>query len=170
MDLKDKDVYISSPYIHHTSGNPSISVVRRVKDVYQVIDLNMIGLLEELKLIEYNSLHDKIIKSVYMFGSSILGLIALALIGYGTYVLGALMFSLGTVDFLHDVFKSIVAVTIGLAMFDLSKQIMEHEVLFKSFDKEENREFKILAKFLVSIIIALSIETLMVVFKILMLR
>ena len=71
MDLKDKDVYISSPYIHHTSGNPSISVVRRVKDVYQVIDLNMIGLLEELKLIEYNSLHDKIIKSVYMFGSSI---------------------------------------------------------------------------------------------------
>jgi hypothetical protein len=166
VDLKDKDVYISSPYIHHTSGNPSISVVRRVKDVYQVIDLNMIGLLEELKLIEYNSLHDKIIKSVYMFGSSILGLIALALIGYGTYVLGALMFSLGTVDFLHDVFKSIVAVTIGLAMFDLSKQIMEHEVLFKSFDKEENREFKILAKFLVSIIIALSIETLMVVFKI----
>ena len=166
VDLKDNDVYISSPYIHHTSGNPSISVVRRIGDTYQVIDLNMILLLEELRLIEYNSLHEKIIKSVYIFGASILGFISLALIGYGTYVLIALMFSLGTVDFLHDVFKSIVAVTIGLAMFDLSKQIMEHEVLFKSCDKEENREFKILAKFLVSIIIALSIETLMVVFKI----
>lgn len=166
ISLKDNDVYISSPYIHHTSGKPSISVVRRVGDLYQVIDLNMVSLLEELRLIEYNSLHEQIIKSVYMFGASVLGLISLALIGYGTYVLLALMFSLGEVDFLHDVFKSIVAVTIGLAMFDLSKQIMEQEVLFKSFDKEEHREFKILAKFLVSIIIALSIETLMVVFKI----
>lgn len=166
ISLKDNDVYISSPYIHHTSGNPSISVVRRVGDSYQVIDLNMISLLEELRLIEYNSIHERIIKSVYIFGASVLGFISLALIGYGTYVLIALMFSLGAVDFLHDVFKSIVAVTIGLAMFDLSRQIMEHEVLFKSFDKEENREFKILGKFLVSIIIALSIETLMVVFKI----
>ncbi len=166
VNLKDNDVYISSPYIHHTSGNPSISVVRRVGDIYQVIDLNMILLLEELRLIEYNSLHDRVIKSVYIFGASVLGFIALALIGYGTYILGALMFSLGAVDFLHDVFKSIVAVTIGLAMFDLSRQIIEHEVLFKSFDEEENREFKILGKFLVSIIIALSIETLMVVFKI----
>lgn len=166
VDLKDNDVYISSPYIHHTSGNPCISVVRRIGNEYQVVDLNMILLLEELKLIEYNSLHERIIRSVYIFGSSILGLISLALMGYGTYVLFALMFSLATADFLHDVFKSIVAVTIGLAMFDLSKQIMEQEVLFKSFDKEENREFKILGKFLVSIIIALSIETLMVVFKI----
>jgi hypothetical protein len=81
-------------------------------------------------------------------------------------VLAALMFSVTVSDLLHDVFKSIVAVTIGLAMFDLSRQIIEHEVLFKSFHKEENREYKMLGKFLISIIIALSIETLMVVFKI----
>lgn len=166
VNLEDNDVYISSPYIHHTSGNPSISVVHRVGHVYHVIDLNMVLLLEELKLIEYNSTHEKVIKSVYMLGASILGVISLALIGYGGYLLFALMFSTGINNFLHDVFKSIVAVTIGLAMFDLSRQIIEHEVLFKSFDKEDNREFKILAKFLVSIVIALSIETLMVVFKI----
>lgn len=166
VNLKDSDVYISSPYIHHTSGNPSISVVKKVGDSYQVIDLNMIQLLEDLRLIEYNSTHERIIKSIYIFGASILGVIALALIGYGAFVLAALMISITQADFLHDVFKSIVSVTIGLAMFDLSRQIIEHEVLFKSFDKEENREFKILAKFLVSIVIALSIETLMVVFKI----
>jgi len=166
IDLKDNDVFISSPYVHHTSGNPSISVVQRVGDIYYVIDINMILLFEELKLIEYNSIHEKAIKLVYMFGASILGFISLSLIGYGAYVLVALMFSLSVSDFLHDVFKSIVAVTIGLAMFDLSRQIIEHEVLFKSFHKEKNREFKMLGKFLVSIIIALSIETLMVVFKI----
>lgn len=166
INLKDNDVFITSPYIHHTSGQPSISVVRRIGDIYYVIDINMLSLLEELKLIEYNSLHEKVIKSVYIAGASILGLIAFSLIGYGGYVLASLMFSLSASDFLHDVFKSIVAVTIGLAMFDLSRQIVEHEVLFKSFHKEENREFKMLGKFLVSIIIALSIETLMVVFKI----
>ena len=166
IDLKDNDVFISSPYIHHTSGNPSISVVHRVGDGYYVIDINMVLLFEELKLIEYNSIHEKAIKLVYIFGASILGLISLSLIGYGAYVLVTLMFSLSVSNFLHDVFKSIVAVTIGLAMFDLSRQIIEHEVLFKSFHKEENREFKMLGKFLVSIIIALSIETLMVVFKI----
>jgi len=166
INLKDNDVFISSPYIHHTSGNPSISVVRRIGEVYYVIDINMILLLEELRLIEYNSLHEKTIKFVYILGATLLGLISLSLIGYGAYVLGALMFSLTVADYLHDVFKSIVAVTIGLAMFDLSRQIIEHEVLFKSFHKEENREFKMLGKFLISIIIALSIETLMVVFKI----
>ncbi|MEA1920380.1 MAG: hypothetical protein U9N52_11100 [Campylobacterota bacterium] len=166
VNLKDNDVYISSPYIHHSSGNPSISVVRKIGDSYHVIDINMILLLEELRLIEYNSTHEKVIKAVYIFGASILGLISFALMGYGAYVLLALMFAISSADFLHDIFKSIVAVTIGLAMFDLSRQIIEHEVLFKSFDKEENREFKILGKFLVSIVIALSIETLMVVFKI----
>ena len=166
INLKHNDVYISSPYIHHTSGNPSISVVYRVEDSYYVIDVNMVHLLEELRLIEYNSIHEKVIKFVYIFGATILGLISFSLIGYGAYVLAAVMFSLSVDDFLHDVFKSIVAVTIGLAMFDLSRQIMENEVLFKTFHKEDSREFKMLGKFLISIIIALSIETLMVVFKI----
>jgi hypothetical protein len=166
VDLKHNDVFISSPYIHQISGKPSISVVRRVEDIYFVIDINMMYLLEELRLIEYNSFHERVIKFVYIFGASILGLIAFSLIGYGAYILVSVMFSLSVNHFLHDVFNSIVAVTIGLAMFDLSRQIMEHEVLFKSFHKEEDREFKMLGKFLISIIIALSIETLMVVFKI----
>ena len=166
VNLKHNDVYISSPYIHHTSGKPSISVVYRYEEQYYVMDINMVYLLEELRLIEYNSFHEKVIKLVYITGATILGLIALSLIGYGGYVLAAVIFSTSVDDFLHDVFKSIVAVTIGLAMFDLSRQIMEHEVLFKSFHKEKDREFKMLGKFLISIIIALSIETLMVVFKI----
>jgi len=166
VDLKHNDVYISSPYIHHSSGKPSISVVYKYQEQYFVMDINMVHLLEELRLIEYNSFHDKVIKSVYITGATILGVIALSLIGYGGYVLASVIFSTPVHDFLHDVFKSIVAVTIGLAMFDLSRQIMENEVLFKSFHKEKDREFKMLGKFLISIIIALSIETLMVVFKI----
>ena len=166
IDIQENGVFISNPYIHHTTGKPSISVVHRVGDTYYVFDMNLILLLEELQLIEYNSFHERYMKFVYVTGATLLSFIALSLIGYGAYVLGSLMFSLTTSDFLHDVFKSIVSVTIGLAIFDLSKQIIEHEVLYKSFHKEENQEFKMLGKFLIAIIIALSIETLMVVFKI----
>ena len=59
-----------------------------------------------------------------------------------------------------------IASTLGIAIFDLAKQIIEHEVIFHSFTHDEAREYKVLGKFLVSIIIALLIETLMVVFKI----
>ena len=168
VTIKDKGVFISNPYIHHKTGKPSISIVHRDGENYNVFDVNLILLLEELKLIEYNTLHERYMKFVYIVGATLLSFISLSLIGYGAYVLVALMFSLSTSDFLHDVFKSIIAVTIGLAMFDLSKQIIEHEVLFKKFEKEEDQEFKVLAKFLISIIIALSIETLMVVFKIIL--
>jgi hypothetical protein len=165
IDIEDKEIYVSNPYLHHTTGKPSISVVHRINNLYYVFDINLIQLLEELKLIEYNTLHERFIKVVYVIAATLLTFISLTLIGYGAYILGALLFFMSTSDFLHDVFKSIIAVTIGLAMFDLSKQIMEHEVLYKSFHKEKDHEYKVLGKFLISIIIALSIETLMIVFK-----
>lgn len=166
VNLDDGEVFISNPYMHHSTGKPSVSVVHRVGEVYYVLDINLVLLLEELKLIEYNSVHEKFIKLVYLTGATLLSFIALSLIGYGAYVLIALMTSLGTSNFLHDVFKAIIAVTIGLAMFDLSKQIMEHDVLFRSLHTDKDQQFHVLANFLISIIIALSIETLMVVFKI----
>ena len=70
------------------------------------------------------------------------------------------------IDFLHDIFKSIISITLGLAIFDLAKQIFEHEVIYHSFEHKEAQEYKVLGKFVISIVIALLIETLMVVFKI----
>ncbi len=64
------------------------------------------------------------------------------------------------------VFRSIIALTLGMAIFDLSKTILEHEVFYKSLSRDNNLENRLLARFLTSIIIALSIESLMVVFKI----
>jgi hypothetical protein len=100
-----------------------------------------------------------------MFGSGLLVAISLALLFYGGYTFLMTFFG-GHEDFLHDVFRGIIAATLGIAIFDLAKQIIEHEVIFHSFTHDEAREYKVLGKFLVSIIIALLIETLMVVFKI----
>lgn len=166
MVLNAENIYVSNPYIHYRTGKASISAVHCLDGIFYVFDIDLIELLEELKLIEYNKIHDKFKRAVYLIGSSMLALVSVALIVYGFYIFAAILFSTEDVDFLHDVFKSIIAITLGLAIYDLAKQIFEHEVLFQSFHHPEDKQYKVLGKFLISIVIALSIETLMVVFKI----
>lgn len=166
LNLNQDGIYISNPYIHYRTGKASVSVVYARDDLYYVFDINLIHLLEELKLIEYNSIHDKFKRMIYFLGSSFLAIVSLALIIYGGYVFVTLMFTLKDADFLHDIFKSIISMTLGLAIFDFARQIFEHEVMFQSFHQPEEKAYKMLSKFLIAIIIALAIETLMVVFKI----
>ena len=64
------------------------------------------------------------------------------------------------------IFKPIVSLTLSLAIFDLAKTILEQEVFFKSYSRNSSSEINMFVKFLITIIIALSIETLMLVFKI----
>ncbi len=165
MVLNDNGVYISNPYIHYRTGKASLSVVHFINDIYYVFDVDLISLLEELKLIDFNHTHDNIKRTIYFLGSATLTLVSISLIIYGLYVFGKNIFSSTELDLLHDSFKSIIAVTLGLAIFDLAKQIFEHEVLFQSLEHDEDKQYKVLGRFLISIIIALSIETLLVVFK-----
>ncbi|NQY54557.1 MAG: hypothetical protein HRT42_13410 [Campylobacteraceae bacterium] len=67
---------------------------------------------------------------------------------------------------LEMIFKPIVSLTLSLAIFDLAKTILEQEVFFKSYSRNSSSEINMFVKFLITIIIALSIETLMLVFKI----
>lgn len=166
MELDSNGFYISNPYIHYRTGKASISVVRKINDTYYVFDIHLIELLENLKLIEYNRMYDKFRRTVYFVGSTLLALVSIALILYGGYVFGKIILTFNDADFLHDVFKSIIAITLGLAIYDLAKQIFEHEVIYESFHHPEDKQYKVLGKFIISIVIALSIETLMVVFKI----
>jgi hypothetical protein len=69
---------------------------------------------------------------------------------------------------IHTIFKPIIAATLGLAIFDLAKTILEQEVFYKSYSKHNKEEVRVFTKFLFTILIALAIETLMVVFKIAM--
>ena len=166
LSLDEKGMYISNPYIHYRTGKASISAVIFAENKYKIFDINLVSLLEHLRLIEHNSKYEKAKKAVYSLGSFLLSFVAIMLILYGGYKFIAQLIEPGNVDFLQGIFKSIIAITLGLAIFDLAKQIFEHEVLFQSFSHPEDKQYKVLGKFLISIVIALSIETLMVVFKI----
>lgn len=163
--LDSDEFYLSSPYIHHYTGYASISIVYKVGDTYYIFDIDLIAILEELNLLEYNRIHDKFTRVIYFLSATVLAIIAFILIIYGGYELHVLFGEIDTPQFFNSIFTSIISVTLGIAIFDLAKQIFEHEVLFHPFAHDKNKQYKALGKFLVSIMVALSIETLMVVFK-----
>ncbi len=62
-------------------------------------------------------------------------------------------------------FKATILLTLSLAVFDLAKTVIEEEVLGRHKENNISGPNKTMVKFLGSIIIALSIEALMLVFK-----
>ena len=66
---------------------------------------------------------------------------------------------------IDDMFKATILLTLSLAIFDLAKTLIEEEILGRHKETNISGPHKTMVKFLGSIIIALSIEALMLVFK-----
>ena len=164
--FNDKNIFITNPYLHHRTGKSSITVVKLQDGQFIVYDVDLLKLLEELRLIEHNSKFDTLNRFVYALGGYSLSIISLFLILYGGFVFLDIFISSKQDYIINEMFTSIIAITLGLAIYDLAKTIITHEVLFKNIEDDKNGQYQILGKFLISIIIALSIESLMVVFKI----
>ena len=104
--------------------------------------------------------------SKFVYASFSLALMAVALLlfvkgvgsflSFGTHVL--------SID-INDMFKATILLTLALAIFDLVKAIFEEEVLGKEKKEGSGDGHQTMIRFLGSIIIALSIEALMLVFK-----
>jgi hypothetical protein len=157
--------YISSPYICAHTGKSTITVVKQMNNHLMVMDFNLMRLLSELDYVGRNVFFDKMTKYTYGSIGYGLALFALILVGYSLFNF-SMFIIFGDAKLLETIFKSIIALTLGLAIFDLAKNLLEHEVIYKENSTDEHGDNKILSKFLISIIIALSIESLMVVFKI----
>jgi hypothetical protein len=84
---------------------------------------------------------------------------------YGLVSFGMYLFSDAAMD-LEVVFKPVIALTLGLAVFDLGKTIFEQEVLPRTQKISDVFNPKSLITFMSSIMIALLIEALLIVFKI----
>jgi hypothetical protein len=162
--INEKGEYISSPYICTVTGNTIITTIKKVEDNYLVMDFNLITLVEELGYVTHAQFFTRFNKFIY------------GLIGYGLTALSAILIFYSFIAFgsyiFHDAsliqvtFKSIISLTLGLAVFDLSKNLLEHEVVYKNNHPHEKNDSKMFIKFLISIITALSIEALMLVLKI----
>ncbi|PHR56356.1 MAG: hypothetical protein COA44_08340 [Arcobacter sp.] len=165
VKFRDDGMYISNAYINSRSATPYITITILFENEYIVFDFELYALLKELSLIDGHEIFSKFTRYVYGLFGFILAGFSLALVSYSIYIIGVFLGG-NSEDLLSGLFRSIIALTLGLAIFDLSKTILEHEVFYKSLSRKNNLENRLLARFLTSIIIALSIEALMVVFKI----
>lgn len=170
VSFEKESINISNPYLHHITGLPTLTAVKHQNNEYLVVDFDLMRLLEELRLVEHNNTFDKLNVYVMASGGVLLGIVAIFLMLYGGYVFfHMLFFEEIRKTVIHKVFTSIISINIGFAIYDLAKNIIENDVLFRTFNYGQDLlEQKTLTKFLTSIIIALSIESLMVTFKIIL--
>ena len=164
LNIKENGFAFTKPYQSATTGTTCITVSKKEDDEIVFLDFDLEILLERLGLIEKNKFFSSITKSFYIIAGFFMMFLSLVAIIYAgvDFVTNLMNNKLG----IDTIFKPIIATTLGLAIFDLAKTILEQEVYFKSYIKDSKIEMKTLTKFLVTILIALSIETLMVVFKI----
>ncbi len=164
--LDGKEHYLSSPYISTKSNKYVITLVIKVEDRLIALDFDLYKLLQDFN---YTGFMSKLFlfctKCVYGIIGLSLALFAVILVCYAIYDF-LKFFTDQNMSILQSSFKSLIALTLGLAIFDLAKNLLEHEVVLKDYHSKAHGGNELLVKFLISIVIALSIEALMMVFKI----
>ncbi|SFV64885.1 N-linked glycosylation glycosyltransferase PglG [hydrothermal vent metagenome] len=128
------------------------------------IDISLENILKTVHPTSIDSVFGKVRKYAYGSFAFALGAVALLLFMQGVTQLLSNGFAFHTVS-ITDMFESTILLTLSLAIFDLVRAIFEEEVLSSNKKHEDGDIHKTMVRFLGSIIIALSIESLMLVFK-----
>ncbi len=102
----------------------------------------------------------------YAYATFAFALIAVALL---LFLNGVQSFFIQEITITHfeakNVFEATILLTLSLAIFDLAKTLIEEEIMGREKEHDVAEPHKTMVRFLGSIIIALSIEALMLVFK-----
>lgn len=167
--MKEKRCTITDPYpslltqeLTVTASQPIFDETGKVKYV-ACLDMPIMSVIKLTHPTSGSSLVGRVSKTAYSLFSLALALVALLL-----FVKGVESFLSHGLDYkslpIKTIFEATILLTLSLAIFDLVKTIFEEEVmgLHRHSNSSANRT---MVKFLGSIIIALSIEALMLVFK-----
>jgi len=128
------------------------------------IDITLQNILKMVHPSSIDSTFGSISKWVYTAFSVALFAVALLLFIKGVTSFLHFGLNIGEID-INKIFKSTILLTLSLAIIDLVKAIFEEEVLGHEKKKGSSDSHQTMVRFLGSIIIALSIEALMLVFK-----
>ncbi len=127
-------------------------------------DIELKEILNMVHPSSIDSTFGKFSKIVYSAFSVALAMVALLLFLKGISSFFSLGLHFNSID-INEMFKATILLTLSLAIFDLVKAIFEEEVLGKEKNENSGDGHQTMIRFLGSIIIALSIESLMLVFK-----
>ena len=165
LNLDSNNLCVTQPYVSSATGHTCITVAKIENNKIYFLDFNVNILLQRLGLVNIHREFNFISKVFYSITANVMMLLALFTVGYALFDFIVSIFIKGNIS-IESIFKPVIALTLGLAIFDLAKTVLEQEVVFKSYAKNTLSEYKVLVKFSITIIIALLIESLMVVFKI----
>ena len=159
---------VTQPYLSSATHQLAISAVQRFIDnnnavCYLVINFNLEKLITFLN-------GDSLRRAVHPFFQVVYGIIG----GMLVLVAGLLLFSAGSSLFevVHEhtntatqAFHLVILVTLGQAIFDLGKTILEEEVLLHKDVHHTGSTRRTISRFMSAIVIAVSIESLLLMFK-----
>ncbi len=126
------------------------------------IDISLHEILKFAHPTTLDTVFNWVTKGTYLIFSVALAMVSFLLFFHGVMTIASFGLSIEKLE-IKQMFESTILLTLSLAIFDLVKTIFEEEVLLHH-DKNKNIH-RTMVKFLGSIIIALSIEALMLVFK-----
>jgi len=124
--------------------------------------------LDEVIKISHLNTSDMMFAKLFKYGYGLFAfaLIAIALLLFVSGIQSFFVFEISPSHFkIKDVFEATILMTLALAIFDLAKTLIEEEILGRHKEQNISGPHKTMVRFLGSIIIALSIEALMLVFK-----
>lgn len=126
------------------------------------IDISLHNILKFAHPTTLDTIFGWVTKGTYLIFSVALAMVSFLLFFHGVMTIASFGFSIEKLE-IKQMFESTILLTLSLAIFDLVKTIFEEEVLLHH---EKNKDIhRTMIKFLGSIIIALAIEALMLVFK-----
>ncbi len=128
------------------------------------LDISLQKILKIAHPTSIDSIFGKFNKTMYSFFCFALFMVSFLLFFKGLMSIATYGFSIEKLD-IKEMFEATILITLSLAIFDLIKTIFEEEVLGKHRQGHDDDMHKTMIRFLGSIIIALSIEALMLVFK-----
>ncbi len=168
--VKERKCVLTDPYPSNLTGELVVSAALPVYNEKKellfivVVDLSLEHILKAIK---------KANKFQYLFLN--FSKVVYAMFSFALLSIAIVLFFNGINSFFHiesvfgdnakKMFHSTILLTLSLAIFDLVKTIFEQEVLHSHEQEPPSQIHKTMVKFLGSIIIALAIESLMLVFK-----
>ncbi|HFU76890.1 MAG TPA: hypothetical protein ENK68_00095 [Epsilonproteobacteria bacterium] len=168
--IKEHRCILTDPYPSYVSNTMVVTSAFPIYDEEDnllciiCVDISLANILRMVHPSSVDSFSGKLSKIAYASFS-----IALAAVSLLLFVKGITSFMHFGLDFMsidiNQMFKATILLTLALAIFDLVKAIFEEEVLGKEKKQGSAEGHQTMIRFLGSIIIALSIEALMLVFK-----
>jgi len=168
--VKEKRCILTDPYpsllTHELTVTASYPIYNEKKQLVYIVCID-ISLKDALKIFHPSSMESifgGFSKISYFFFTFALLMVAILLFFKGVMSVMVHGIQFHNLD-IKEIFESTILITLSLAIFDLVKTLFEEEVLGHHRKRETSDIHKTMIRFLGSIVIALSIEALMLVFK-----